>query len=984
MTGSSLRSISRQGAFSPRTLIFMCLGAIPMMSAFSPVDSGAATERFPTYIEAKCGDMQFRYDLYNGVLLDVRDMQMIRGNSLFFVKPGWTGRVYGLEDNPRIFENAVVKKSDSMTTIVLTFEAADAPNPPIVGTQTITLSADNSIRFRLAFRMTQDVAALLEWGVGQMAAAPMLGAAFKGETAKGKVEGIIPVECPGPTIEESTVAKAIRRLEIQSRLGPIVIEANDESKLLFFDYRKNRWAQEDKPIFWLGHYEDTVKAGKDYVLEATLRFPPRNKPASQTAEPEVQTARTKKISKALMPLREERPLIPTPKSYNPTKDRMPLSGKTRIYLGATPSPEVEQALGFFLRDLKEMCDIAPDVIREDPPARPPKGSILLSVGTGKSPAADFCAEAGLKPPDSEEGYRLRVTRNAAAIAAPNPRALFYGFTTLAQLIQVDENGVSLRGAEIVDYPSLPFRGIHCHSSAVAPDEIIRAERELMARFKINKFVFECSHMIWDSHPEIAHPRYGMKKEDGRRIAKAAGENFLEIIPLVQSLGHCEWIFTNDKNLDIAEDPETPYAYCPTNLRSYDFIFSVYQEALDLFKPRVFHIGHDEVSMRGRFPYRSKDSGKTAAELIVDDINKLHAWFTNRGVRIMMWGDVFLAPGESPDATNAPSVEEAAKRRAALPRDAFIADWHYDAAPPEAFKSLGIWRQEGFDAVGASWFSPVNIQNLTQAAIKADQKGLLQTTWAGYNFQINDNESSWYQYMMYIYAAHCAWSGDTTPYEQLPWTVRDVFLRTWFARKPLLHPSKGFQIDLSAAANRSFADNDGGSGWLGYGPDYDMAAFPAAQERFDETAFLIKKNAKGDSALLLSGSLNPAGQFPESVELRLDRARQADEMRFLLATAFPGREKIKVGAVTLVYDDGSTASLDLVYGKNIFGCTENRVGREARIAWSAVAKGNGKRYMFSLAWANPNPEKKIAALRLSSAGTEAAPVFLAITGVEKGQ
>src|SRR5690606_652680 len=112
--------------------------------------------------------------------------------------------------------------------------------------------------------------------------------------------------------------------------------------------------------------------------------------------------------------------------------------------------------------------------------------------------------------------------------------------------------------------------------------------------------------------------------------------FVDLIPLIQSLGHSEWIFTNGHNLDIAEDPDMPYAYSPTNPRTYDFIFSVYQEALDFFQPKGFHIGHDEVTMRGRFPYRSRESGMSATDLILMDTIKLNDWFRERGVMVHLW------------------------------------------------------------------------------------------------------------------------------------------------------------------------------------------------------------------------------------------------------------------------------------------------------------------------------------------------------------
>jgi hexosaminidase len=97
----------------------------------------------------------------------------------------------------------------------------------------------------------------------------------------------------------------------------------------------------------------------------------------------------------------------------------------------------------------------------------------------------MCAEAGLALPANPEGYSLLVRGDAAAIAANTETGVFYGLTTLLQLSALDKKGVYLKGAEIVDYPALAFRGVHCLSGKNAGDQIAKAIRTLMARFKMN-------------------------------------------------------------------------------------------------------------------------------------------------------------------------------------------------------------------------------------------------------------------------------------------------------------------------------------------------------------------------------------------------------------------------------------------------------------------------------------------------------------------
>jgi DNA-binding response OmpR family regulator len=71
---------------------------------------------------------------------------------------------------------------------------------------------------------------------------------------------------------------------------------------------------------------------------------------------------------------------------------------------------------------------------------------------------------------------------------------------------------------------------------------------------------------------------------GSVIEDVDGNRYVDLIGGigVNSLGHCDWMFTNGANLDVATDPVKRYQYDPENPRSYEILFPVMQEALDLF------------------------------------------------------------------------------------------------------------------------------------------------------------------------------------------------------------------------------------------------------------------------------------------------------------------------------------------------------------------------------------------------------------------
>ena len=123
----------------------------------------------------------------------------------------------------------------------------------------------------------------------------------------------------------------------------------------------------------------------------------------------------------------------------------------------------------------------------------------------------------------------------------------------------------------------------------------------------------------------------------------------------------------------------------------------------LFDAPSFHVGLDEVRLRGRFPYRSRPL--RASELFLKGAHHWHRFFAQRGKSICLWGDMALhAPEVNPSFGTAPSAAEAAKIRARLPRDLWLADWQY--GEHEAFPSLEQLKEEGYQKLlAASWWRP---------------------------------------------------------------------------------------------------------------------------------------------------------------------------------------------------------------------------------------------------------------------------------------
>ena len=945
------------------------------------LSEGYPGSRDKSGILEQCGDMAFSYTPDKGVTLKIFDISLVKENSLWVVTPGWLKQYYNVQEQKDLIERARVEDLPNGKKITLYHDLPPDRDCPFSGTQSFILTKDNTFTAKLDFTFSKDTPALFEWGIGCINPALIIGKPYIAWDDQITTKGIIPVEAMSADVDASTVARRFRVVTIRSRIGEIKIESSPKQDLLFFDYRKNRWAQSDNPYFWLGFMDHPIPKSGHFTYSVRLRFPSERSSESTTIPVISEKADLVSVNDAQIPHKDRDYIIPTPKKLEWTGRDLPLSSDTMIYIGKNPGAGIERAVSFLLKDLKDIYNIEPRILREALPEEgTPKNSIVFGERERFPAPARACELAGIKAPEHPEGYAILADDRAAFITANTERGVFYGITSLVQMIKISDQGIFLKGAKIEDYPSLDFRGIHCLTGKNAGDEISKAVRDLMARFKINTLVWECEYLNWDSHPEIAHREYGMDKKDAQKVVDAARENFIEIIPLIPSLGHVEWIFTNDRHLDLAEDPDIPYAICPTNPDSYKFLFSIYQEALDFFKPRYFHIGHDEVTMRGQFPSRSRKSGKSATELIMGNINTLKGWLADKGVKTMLWGDMFLWRDEGTDACLAPSPEDAAMRRSLLARDVIITDWHYEPAKPEEYKTLKIFRDLGIKVIGAGWFTPNNIRNLAKACVLYKAEGYLQTTWAGFNFKINGNEKEWRQYWAYLLAAEYAWTGENMEIGKLPFNAQEEFLDLWFEKKPVIKARKGYMFDLTPFVNRKIDDDENGAGWAGLGPDNDLSALVPGDHILDDTHFRIGKNGKGESAMVLAGKFNPPGEFPQKADIRIEPALLS-EIHILLTALFPALDGTELGQFIVNYEDGSKATVPLVYGKNIFSFEEERTGRDARIAWRGNTRKERLVSVWDFVWKNPKKEKAVRGITMTSDATESAPAVLAMTGIE---
>ncbi len=692
----------------------------------------------------------FDFDVTSGGGLEVsiQGVPIVRGSWFQYYEPGWTKGYYSSTWQPQH-----VQRVDA-DTVEVTFS-----DGPAHGKELFHRSGD---------RLIED----LEYGWGgdhpvkvEVDAGALWGPAFESGTliADGR-----PTRSLGATNYSSGAIDA-RRYSADATTyafdAPLArVELKSSSPMTLFDARSGYpqdWA-DGKQAIWYGALGLDTARDAPAKLHLEWRFATHSALADHT---ETLKLAARPVADAQVPDTSMPVWAPYPKEKNLDFDHpMELTGGFSFPAGRGSNfSEFQEALARRFR---------------------------LPQGSGAKVAFDCgISRLGFAP----GGYRITITPKSVSVYGEQDEGVRYGLARLASLAFTRNGKLLLPTGTLADWPSNPWRGVHLFVGPQAREFHKRLWDRVLLPLGFNKVVLECERTNWNATPGIAGP-LTMSKADLAGLFEDYRARDVEPIPLIQSFGHMDWLFENGKNLDIAMDPARPYAVDPRKPRTAEILTSLWKEAIDLLHPKTIHFGLDEVDMEG-FP---KDPVLTT-ELWEKQLAMLGEIARKHDVMPMLWGDICLAPGQAPDATNGVSPEIAKKRRDAVPRGAMIADWHYAALPkPDPFyTSLRIWQGEGFVPVAAAWYQPENVRSFCIAAAQLGA-GTLQTTWAGYESSEERMIAESRQFTAMVLAADYSWSGRQEPIADLGYDPVDVFRRMYFGPPSPLSAQPGAALPGTGA------------------------------------------------------------------------------------------------------------------------------------------------------------------------------------------
>ncbi len=583
----------------------------------------------------------------------------------------------------------------------------------------------------------------------------------------------------------------------------------------------------------------------------------------------------------------------------------------------------------------------------------------LNFESGRRMPPDLTVNIGADGMTDPEAYKIEVNERGVTIASPTARGAFHAMQTLKTQVKNGE----VPAMTIEDHPEYQFRGIHILLDEDSLDVTGPMIENLFAPLHINALVAECQYVKWDNTKNI-HQKWGASKEQVKKLIEIANDNYIDVYPLFQTLGHSEWLFANGNNRDLAEDPDFPYAYNPSNPELYPLIDAVLNEVLDTFNhPRYVHIGHDEVyNPAARWPHRPENVAKTAKKLFFDDVMHFYTLGKKLGFEVIMWHDMLVTQEECPENGAGGEPDHISEIRKDLPSDITIAFWRYTFGFD--FKDIEKVYGEGFNnLLGATWYDRQNIVALCRFG-KDRLNGMLQTTWTGYNGNKTAVKKEFMQIHPYAQLALSAWNPDLD--------LKDTNTPEIFC--DLMEPTRdgiaksGWTLDLSQFSSVSF--NPAADLFLS-GTLNGFDRLPSGL-RCGSVEFRVAEYDHLPAAVSVRSTTSP--NLPEA-STPLPVNLKVSALYFLHTTAATAAKKdTEIGSYEIEYVDGSRVSAPIIYGSTI-GAIFSPVNFELAPLQSYSWNDNDTTCrIWYQTWNNPSPDIPVKTVTLKTNGGET-PIYL---------
>jgi hypothetical protein len=376
----------------------------------------------------------------------------------------------------------------------------------------------------------------------------------------------------------------------------------------------------------------------------------------------------------------------------------------------------------------------------------------------------------------DQGYTLETAANSVVVRANTSQGLFYGVQTLLQIIRRGPSGPEIPGLAITDWPDIPTRAVHYDTKHFQEKaDYVRGFIRTLARYKVNMLIWEWEDKLeYRSHPDIGAPG-AFTIEEMQEFTRFASQYHIQIVPLVQGLGHVSFIQKHPEYRHLREIPSSNWQNNVLDEGVYKLMFDLWDEAIEATPGSEYiHIGTDETWELGRGASREKAAQVGRYGLLQVFLHRACEHLSAKGRKVMSWGGNWR-PGEKmqppPGLITFGSGEIGGEEEEAGDRQVIAAGWPlyiYDPNPGIEHLVLPYFYRLNGDREVPGCLER-SYKTISTAAISGIYEGMVATSWncSGVHNQL------WM--LRYIVAAEYSWTGAQPGFDEF----KEKFFKNYY-------------------------------------------------------------------------------------------------------------------------------------------------------------------------------------------------------------
>jgi hypothetical protein len=351
----------------------------------------------------------------------------------------------------------------------------------------------------------------------------------------------------------------------------------------------------------------------------------------------------------------------------------------------------------------------------------------------------------------DEAYVLDIGKELITIKARSSKGLFYGAMSLVQLIENSNNNL-IKSRRIIDWPDMGIRGISDDISRGQVSTMDNFKRiiRFISKYKMNTYMPYLEDMLkFEKYPSIGKSRGALNKKEVKELVDFAGQYFVDVVPIFQTLGHYENILSLPEFVKYAEFPGAA-SLSVSEDATYEFLENMLEEVFEMFPSKNFHMGADESWDVGLGKSKRITDETSLAIVHAEHYKKVYDICKKHGKEVFMYGDVIL---------NHPDILEL------IPKDITIVDWHYaikfkypsaekfDDAGFKYIVSPSVWNYLTTYPVYVN--SVPNIKNIVKSGLENNSIGMINSNWGDFGAE------TFKELILpgYAWSAQCSWNYD---------------------------------------------------------------------------------------------------------------------------------------------------------------------------------------------------------------------------------